>query len=143
MNNDKYLYKKSQYSFFVIFIILTIVLIVIISKKTELILLNIILLLFYKLTIIIDREKITAKFAFGIIKKSIKFDDINFDSIEKIKINWLTGIGLRITTDGILYNVKPGFAIKINYINKTSSFLIGTDDFESIKKVLILQKNRK
>jgi hypothetical protein len=148
MKNNKYLYNKSQYSFLIILIIVCISVFIVVSKMTDtilsLVLLNYILLLFHKLTITIDEEKITAKFAFGIIKKSVKLADIDFNTIEKIKTNWLTGIGIRITTLGTLYNVKPGSAIKISTKDNTSAFLIGTDDFEKIKEILLLHsKNKK
>ena len=94
-----------------------------------------ILLSFYKLTITIDKEKIEAKFGIGIIKKSLKIKDINYDSIEKIKVPALYGIGIRLTPHGLLYNVSIGNAIKMKSNSKT--FFVGTENFEEINTILI------
>ena len=94
-----------------------------------------IILSFYKLTITIDEEKIEAKFGIGFLKRSLKIKDINYESIEKIKVPALYGIGIRLTPHGLLYNVKTGSAIKIKSSSKT--FFVGTEDFEKINSVLI------
>ena len=99
----------------------------------------IILLLFYKLTIIIDGEKISAIFGIGLIKKSIDLDKIDLNSIEEIKIPWYYGMGIRVTPHGILYNVKPGKAIKLKSKIENKTFLVGTDNFEEIKRILSQQ----
>ena len=104
----------------------------------SLLLLNFALLIFCRLTITIDNEKITAKFGFGIISKSIKIDAIDVAKIEKVKTDWVTGIGIRLTNGGILFNIKPGYAIKLVRMEGRNAFLIGTDDFEAIKKLLVL-----
>jgi hypothetical protein len=100
----------------------------------------IILLLFYKLTIIIDDEKILAVFGIGLIKKSISLNKIDLSSIEEIKIPWYYGIGIRVTPYGVLYNVKPGKAIRLKSKIENKIFLVGTNDFEEIQKIL-LQKS--
>lgn len=93
-----------------------------------------ILLLFYKLTITIDAEKIVATFGIGLIKKEVLLKDIDINSIEKIKMPWYYGIGVRLTPKGWLYNIKVGEAI---YFKTTkNSFLVGTDDFETIENIL-------
>ena len=97
----------------------------------------VIIFLFFKLTVTIDDTHITASFGFGIIKKSIKLSDLALKSTNEIKTPWYYGIGIRVTRFGILYNTKPGVAIKLNYKNSEKAFLIGTDNFEEIKKVLV------
>ena len=97
----------------------------------------VLLLLFFKLTITIDENKITASFGIGLIKKSIKLDMLDLQVTNEIKTPWYFGIGMRVTKYGILYNTKPGMAIKLNYKNSEKAFLIGTDNFEEIKKVLL------
>ncbi len=97
----------------------------------------VLLLLFFKLTITIDDTKIVASFGIGLIKKSIELEALNIQTTEEIKTPWYFGIGMRVTKYGILYNTKPGMAIKLNYKNSEKAFLIGTDNFEEIKKVLL------
>ncbi|WP_034061975.1 hypothetical protein [Lacinutrix jangbogonensis] len=99
-----------------------------------------ILLSFYKLTITIDKEKIEAKFGIGLIKRSLKIKDIHYDSIEKIKVPALYGIGIRLTPQGWLYNVNTGNAIKVK--SNTKTFFVGTEDFEKINTVLMGLKNK-
>ncbi len=94
----------------------------------------VIILFFYKLTIIIDDEKITAIFGIGFLKKSIYLNEI--DTIETYKAPWFTGIGVRLTSKGWLWNVKVGNAILLNDKNKTKTFLVGTDDADKIVNLL-------
>lgn len=93
-----------------------------------------IMLSFYKLTISIDNEKLNIKFGIGFIKKTFLINEISL--IEKIKTPWYYGIGIRLTPKGWLWNVKFGDAIYLQNKNKTTSFLIGTDDADEIIKNL-------
>jgi len=97
----------------------------------------VITLLFFRLTLTIDENIITASFGIGLIKKSIELKDLNIQETEEIKTPWYYGIGIRITPYGILYNTKPGMAIKLKYKNSEKAFLVGTENFEEIKKVLL------
>ncbi len=99
------------------------------------------LLSFYKLTITITKETIEAKFGIGIIKRVLNIKDINYESIEKIKVPALYGIGIRLTPHGWLYNVSIGHAIKIKTDTKT--FFVGTEDFEKINSILNSLKTEK
>ena len=94
----------------------------------------VVLLMFYKLTITIDKEKITAIFGIGWLKKSMDIKDI--DTIEEYKISWYTGIGVRLTPKGWLWNVKMGKAILIQNKSKTQTFLVGTDEVDEIKRII-------
>ena len=96
-----------------------------------------IILLFYKLTITIDNEKITAIFGIGIFKKSMNLIDIH--SIESYKIPWYAGIGVRLTPKGWLWNVKMGKAILIQNKSKTQTFLVGSNEVNKI--ISVLEKN--
>ena len=89
---------------------------------------------FYKLTITITKDSIEAKFGIGLIKRHLKIKDIEYKSIEKIKVPALYGIGIRLTPHGWLYNVSIGHAIKIK--SKTKTFFVGTEDFEKIQTIL-------
>ncbi|WP_055447846.1 hypothetical protein [Lacinutrix mariniflava] len=146
------LYKQTQYGTF----ITTIISVIAISTGTLfvlqtgnnpiswvlltsiLLLFFLIILTFYKLTITIDNDKIEAKFGVGLLKRSLKIKDINYDSIENIKVPMLYGIGIRLTPYGWLYNVKTGNAIKIKSNNST--FFVGTEDFKTIHSILLKMK---
>ena len=90
----------------------------------------IIILLFYKLTIIIDNDKIEAIFGIGLLKKSIKLNDIQ--SIENYKIPWYVGIGIRLTPKGWLWNVSTGNAILIHNKTRSNTFLVGSKEVDKV-----------
>ena len=96
-----------------------------------------IILLFFKLTLTIDDVNIKVSFGIGLIKKSIALKDINLQTTEELKTPWNFGIGMRVTKYGLLYNTKPGVAIRLNYKNSEKAFLVGTDNFDKIKKILL------
>lgn len=96
-----------------------------------------IILLFFKLTLTIDDVNIKVSFGIGLIKKSIALKDINLQTTEELKTPWNFGIGMRVTKYGLLYNTKPGVAIKLNYKNSEKAFLVGTDNFDKIRKILL------
>ncbi|MCF6270861.1 MAG: hypothetical protein L3J41_14185 [Melioribacteraceae bacterium] len=96
----------------------------------------VIILLFFKLTITINETNITASFGFGLIKKSIELENISLQLLEEINTPWYYGIGIRVTPYGVLYNTKPGMAIRLKYKNSEKEFLIGTENIEKIKEVL-------
>lgn len=90
------------------------------------------ILFFYKLTLVIDDEKITAIFGIGVLKKSIAINEIK--SIENFKIPWYTGIGIRLTPKGWLWNVATGNSVLIH--GNSNTFLVGTDEVEKVITIL-------
>lgn len=134
-------YREDQYAYWIFIIILIIGTFLFFKYDINefvypVIILTLVAIIFYKLTIIITSEEIVAYFGFGLFKRKMKLSDIDFSSIQKIKLNWWTGIGVRYTTNGWLYNVKLGEAIKIMSKDKARVFFIGTDEFSSIKKII-------
>ncbi len=96
-----------------------------------------ILLLFYKLTISIDKEKITAVFGIGILKKEIYLKEIS--SIESYKIPWYAGVGIRLTPKGWLWNAKMGKAVLIKNKSKSQTFLVGSNEVSKIMDILAIK----
>ena len=150
MNNQNVKYQETQNAFWLTIPMLVIIFFLILSYVnqwgddpipiTATILTSlvfvIVILLFFKLTITITETNITAAFGFGLIKKSIELENINLQLLEEIKTPWYYGIGIRITPYGVLYNTKPGMALRLKYKNSEKEFLIGTENIEEIKKVL-------
>lgn len=149
MNENNILYKKVQFAYWILVIFLVAGLMIGLVGKNgtysiaPLIILVIVFFFFHKLTIEIDNDKIAAYFGFNFFRREMTFEEMDPETIESVKINWLTGIGIRITGKGTLYNVKYGKAIHIKSKNKSKTFYVGTDDFEEIRKILIeqIQKN--
>ncbi len=143
-------YKNTQYGLLMNLILILSTLLMIILYKFQLgsnpiplvgliivlSLLILTLLFFYKLTIIIDKTNIIASFGIGIIKRSMPINDIDFATLEKVKPSIITGIGIRLTAKGWLWNVKFGNAIYFKNKNKTKTFFVGTEDYETIVKIL-------
>ncbi len=96
-------------------------------------------LLTYKLTISIDDEYITAIFGIGLLKRKIPIYEIDFNTLEILKPSALTGIGIRLTPKGWLWNVKIGKALFFKTKNN-KIFFVGTDDADTI--INILSKNK-
>jgi len=142
-------YKNVQfsYSILVIFVITFLVVIYPLTDASNLylpaLLLIIIFGLFHKLTIQLNGNKISAYFGFGFFKKEMSLEDIDVASIQVIKINWLTGLGIRITNHGWLYNVNFGSAVFFNSKDKRKTFFVGTDDFENLRRILIEEIDKK
>ncbi|WP_031427532.1 hypothetical protein [Flavimarina sp. Hel_I_48] len=105
------------------------------------ILLAAIAVIFHKLTILINSEEIVAYFNFGLFKRKMHLSEIDFSSIQKIELKWWTGIGIRYTTQGWLYNVKIGEAVRIASKDKRKVFFVSTEEFSTIKRVLSEQVN--
>ncbi|RJF32544.1 hypothetical protein [Pseudoalteromonas gelatinilytica] len=87
---------------------------------------------FSMLTIEINEKNITWNFSFGLFKKAIELKDIKEVKIEKISI--LNGFGIRVRSEGLLYNVSSLRCIKIKTSKKT--FYLGTKKIEEVVKKL-------
>lgn len=146
--NNKIIYSENQYSYLIIIPMILIILSLIImdyfnlgdkpipSSITFLSILffSTLIGLFYKMSTKICCDRIEIQFGIGVIKKHILISKIDFKSIEKFKIKWYHGMGIRLLKDGWLYNVKTGTAIKFSTPQK--SFAIGTNNYKKIFEVL-------
>lgn len=92
--------------------------------------------MFYKLTIVIDNEKIYAYFGYNLFKRTLYFRDMDFDSITVEKIHWYTGIGIRLTPKGWLYNVAFGRAVRVTSA-EGKVFFAGSKEPEAVKAKLL------
>jgi hypothetical protein len=83
------------------------------------------LVLFYKLTITIEDETLSASFGSGIICKRVPLAQIV--GCEPIRIRWWYGWGIHLTPYGWLYNVSGFDAVAI-LLRDGRNFALGTDD---------------
>ena len=138
-------YENTQKGFIVIILLVALLVVFIINYLSEnisslfIISMAIILisaiLIFYKLTITISNEIIIASLGIGLLKRKIKIKDIDFSTLEKVNFSMLTGIGIRLTSKGWLWNVKIGDAVYFK-TKDNKTFLVGTDDADEIIKLL-------
>jgi len=92
------------------------------------------LLIFYKLTINIDDTHVAFRLGAGLVKKKYALKDIA--ECRPVKNNLLYGIGIRLTSDGWLYNVSGRYAIELTFKNKKSKVRIGTDKPEELSETI-------
>jgi hypothetical protein len=96
----------------------------------------IILLTFYSLKIRIDDTGIHIIYGFGLIHITIKPEKINL--VRVVKTSWSSGLGIRITEKGMLYNIQGLSAIEISYESKGKSktVQIGSNDVLALKEFI-------
>ena len=92
------------------------------------------LLVFYKLTIIIDETNVSFKLGIGLVGKSYKITDIK--SCKSAPNSALNGIGIRMLSNGWLYNVSGLKAIELQFNNRKSIIRIGTNKPDEISSVI-------
>lgn len=100
----------------------------------------IICLLFYKLTIEIDNKFFSIYLGIGLIRKRILISEISIENLSEVDMKWYYGVGVRVTDQGLLYNVSFfGKAILIK--TKDTRFLVETSDYANIVSIINNIKN--
>ena len=89
-----------------------------------LIVLGICLILFATLTVTIEDDAVEIRFGPGVIRKRFSLADI--ESCRVVKNPWYVGWGIRLTSDGWLYNVSGFHAVQI-CMKTGRKYRIGTD----------------
>ncbi len=92
------------------------------------------LLIFYKLAITIDENSISFRLGAGLISRRYLLSEVS--SCKPVKNNILTGIGIRLTSDGWLYNVSGLSAVELTFKNSRSKVRIGTDKAAEISELV-------
>ena len=133
------MYKKTEINYSLIIILLVISAFIIFSPELadlKIIILSInllVTLLFFSLTIVIDEQKLRWYFGFGIISKDVELSQIVETSAYKTK--WYQGIGIRMLSDGWLYNASVGQAIKITLADRKNIYL-GCKNVDALQQAL-------
>lgn len=92
------------------------------------------LLIFYKLTIIVDRTHVSFKLGIGLVRKTYKIEDLK--SCKAVTNSIFNGIGIRMLSNGWLYNVSGLEAIELQFVNKKSIVRIGTNNSDEISHLI-------
>lgn len=100
---------------------------------TLIITLSAILLFFFRLTINVTPSKIQLVYGIGLIRFNFKVDKLI--SAEVTKTPWYLGLGIRFSTNGMIYNMNTLKAVRVQMIQngKQKSFFIGTPNPEELK----------
>lgn len=92
------------------------------------------LLTFYQLTIRISNDSISFRLGIGLVGKTYRFSEIK--SCKAVTNSSLNGIGIRMISNGWLYNVTGLKAIELQFKNHESVVRIGTDKAEEIANLI-------
>lgn len=141
-------YHNTQIGIVIIIIMLSVILLFNYLVKTlnpwpVNIILGVIAFLFSSMTINIKGKKLTWYFGPKFWKNEILLSDIR--GLEVVRMNFFDGLGIRQTSDGMLYNVSGLDAVEIKLRNK--SIFLGTNEpyelFHAINKRLTNESNVK
>ena len=133
------MYKQTEINYSLIVILLVISAFIILSPELadlKIIILSInllVTLLFFSLTIVINEQTLRWYFGFGIISKDVELSQIAQTSAYKTK--WYQGIGIRMLSDGWLYNASVGQAVKITLADGKNIYL-GCKDAGALQQAL-------
>lgn len=89
--------------------------------------------LFFSMTIELKSDILTWYFGFGFLRKTVKVSEIVDTSFYQTK--WYQGIGIRMLSDGWLYNASIGSALKLS-LSDGKQFYIGCKNTEDLKRAL-------
>ncbi|CAK2701304.1 hypothetical protein [Vibrio crassostreae] len=89
--------------------------------------------LFFSITIELKSDILTWYFGFGFLRKTVKVSEIVDTSFYQTK--WYQGIGIRMLSDGWLYNASIGSALKLS-LSDGKQFYIGCKNTEGLKRAL-------
>lgn len=90
-------------------------------------------ILFFSMTIELKGDTLTWYFGFGFWRKVVKVSDISDTSFYQTK--WYQGIGIRMLSDGWLYNASTGSAIKLS-LSDGKQIYIGCKDTQGLARAL-------
>ena len=90
-------------------------------------------IVFFSMTIELKGDTLTWYFGFGFWRKVVKVSDIVDTSFYQTK--WYQGIGIRMLSDGWLYNASTGSAIKL-ILSGGKHIYIGCKDAQGLKIAL-------
>ena len=90
-------------------------------------------IVFFSMTIELKGDTLTWYFGFGFWRKVVKVSDIVETSFYQTK--WYHGIGIRMLSDGWLYNASTGSAIKLS-LSDGKHIYIGCKDAQGLKAAL-------
>jgi hypothetical protein len=93
-----------------------------------------VLLGFYSMTIIVTDKQIKIKLGVGFYTK--KIDLSNISSVNTVTYPFYCGYGIRIVSNGLLFNVSGRHAVEIKFKNKKNVILIGTNDWEKLRNII-------
>lgn len=99
--------------------------------------LALVVLTIYQLKIEVKNKSISAIYGIGILQFKINPDQVL--SVVKDRSNFISGFGIRITGDGMLYNIQSMDIVKVTYLKngKTKIVKYGSDDADALLDAIL------
>ena len=94
----------------------------------------IVLVFFFQMKTSVDSNTIQISYGIGLIKKTIRINEI--ESVIIVRNKWYYGIGIRMLKNGWLYNIQGLNAIELKMKNSKSIIRIGTADSKRLKRII-------
>jgi peptidoglycan/LPS O-acetylase OafA/YrhL len=92
------------------------------------------LLGFYGMTVIVTDKQIKIKLGIGLYTKKIDLSAIS--SVNTLTYPFYCGFGIRIVSNGLLFNVSGKHAVEIKFKNTKNVILIGSADWEKLRDII-------
>jgi len=89
------------------------------------VILSIILLMTFKLRVSIEDKQLTLSYGVGLFKK--RFDLSDIANVSMVKNKWYCGWGVRISSEGTMYNISGFEGVKIDFRSGVS-IVVGTNE---------------
>jgi hypothetical protein len=86
------------------------------------------------MTIIVTDKQIKIKLGVGFYTKKIDLSTIS--SVNTMTYPFYCGYGIRIVSNGLLFNVSGRHAVEIKFKNKKKVILIGSNDWEKLRDTI-------
>jgi hypothetical protein len=90
-------------------------------------------LIFSRLTVEVTDQELRASFGPGWTVKRIRLAEI--ESVKAVRNPWWYGWGIRLTPQGVLYNVSGRDAVEVR-LRSGKRFRIGTDEPQALERAL-------
>lgn len=98
--------------------------------------LSVVLLMTYKLRVSVEDKQLTISYGVGLFKK--RFDLLDIKNVSMIKNKWYCGWGVRISSEGTIYNISGFEGVKIDFRSGVS-IIVGTNEplelYQALKKL--------
>lgn len=94
--------------------------------------LSLVVLTIYQLKIEVKDKTIAAIYGAGLLQFRVKPDEVLSAEIDRS--NFISGFGIRITTEGMLYNIQSMDIVRVTYMKKGKKKVVkyGSDDVQGL-----------
>jgi hypothetical protein len=89
--------------------------------------------LFYSLALIGTHETLQIRFGIGLIRKTLRLEDI--ETVEPFRTSFWHGWGIHYSPDGMVFNISGYDAVRLTMSDR-KRYIIGTDDRDRLMRYI-------